>query len=81
MQTPDQGWQKGKKLVRPGDWNEIQVIACGPNIEVKLNGETTVQAKDDKSASGILALQLHSGVPMRVEFRNLQIRYFEGGKC
>jgi len=81
MKTPDEGWQKGRTLVKKGDWNEIQVIACGPRIEVKLNGTTTVQASDDKSASGILALQLHSGEPMRVEFRNLRIRKLEGGKC
>jgi hypothetical protein len=81
MKTPDEGWQKGKTLVRPGDWNEIQVIACGARIEVKLNGGTTVVAHDDKSASGILALQLHSGVPMRVEFRNMRIRHLERGKC
>ena len=81
MKTPDEGWQKGKTLVRQGDWNEIQVIACGPRIEIKLNGETTVKAEDDKSPSGILALQLHSGVPMRVEFRKMRIRHLERGQC
>ena len=81
MKTPDEGWQKGKTLVRKGDWNEIQVLACGPRIEVKLNGQTTVTAVDDKSPSGLLALQLHNGVPMRVEFRNIRIRRMEAGKC
>lgn len=60
MKTNDEGWQKGKTLVRRGDWNEIQVIACGPRIEIKLNGKTTVQAYDEKSPSGVLALQLSS---------------------
>lgn len=81
MKTYDEGWQKGKTLVRRGDWNEIQVLACGPRIEIKLNGTTTCTASDTQSASGILALQLHAGVPMRVEFRNIRIRRFEGGKC
>jgi hypothetical protein len=81
MKTADEGWQKGKTLVRKGDWNEIQVIACGPRVEIKLNGETTVQAYDQKSPSGLLALQLHSGVPMRVEFRNIRLRHLESGKC
>lgn len=80
MKTQDEGWQKGKNLVRKGDWNEIGVVACGPKIEVRLNGQTTVQAHDEKSPSGLLALQLHSGAPMRVEFRNLRIRKLEG-KC
>lgn len=81
MKTEDEGWRKGKTLVRKGDWNEIQVIACGPRVEIKLNGGTTVVGHDDKSPSGLLALQLHSGVPMRVEFRNVRIKRFEGGKC
>jgi hypothetical protein len=81
MKTPDEGWRKGKTLVRVGEWNEIQVLACGTRIEIKLNGQTTVVAHDDKSPSGILALQLHSGVPMRVEFRSMRIRHLEGGRC
>lgn len=81
MATPDEGWQKGKSLVRKGDWNELQVIACGPRIEIMLNGTTTVRATDEKSSSGVLALQLHSGVPMRVEFRNMRMKKLEGGTC
>jgi hypothetical protein len=78
MATPDQGWQKGKSLVRTGDWNEIEVIACGPRIDVKLNGTTTVQARDDRSAKGVLAIQLHSGTPMQVAVRRMRIRTLEG---
>jgi hypothetical protein len=81
MKTPDEGWQNAKTLVRKGDWNEIQVIACGPNVEIRLNGQTTVKAVDDKHLTGLLALQLHNGVPMRVEFRNMRIKRWEGGKC
>lgn len=81
MKTSDEGWQKGKTLVRKGDWNEIQVIACGPQVELKLNGETTIKSADDKHLSGLLALQLHNGAPMRVEFRNIRIRNLDGGKC
>lgn len=78
MATPDEGWQKGKSLVKPGDWNEIQVLACGPRIEVRLNGQTTVQAKDEKSPSGIVAIQLHSGKPMQVAIRRMRIKPLEG---
>jgi hypothetical protein len=78
MATPDEGWRKGKALVRPGDWNEIQVLACGPRIEVKLNAQTTVQARDDRAASGVIAIQLHSGKPMQVAVRKMRIRPMEG---
>jgi hypothetical protein len=81
MKTEDEGWQRGKTVVKKGDWNEFQVIACGPRVEIKLNGLTTVVGNDDKSPSGLLALQLHSGEAMRVEFRNMRIKRFAGGKC
>jgi hypothetical protein len=77
MATPDEGWRKGKALVRPGDWNEIQVLACGPQIEVRLNGQTTVQARDDRAASGVIALQLHSGKPMHVAIRKMKIKVMD----
>jgi hypothetical protein len=81
MKTEDEGWQKGKTLVRKGEWNEMQVIACGPRVEIRLNGGTTIVGHDDKALDGLLALQLHSGAAMRVEFRNIRIKRFEGGKC
>lgn len=78
MATPDQGWQRAKSLVRIGGWNEIQVVACGPRIEVKLNGQTTIQTTDSRSASGVLAIQLHDGKPMEVAVRRVRIKSREG---
>ncbi|MEX2262095.1 MAG: DUF1080 domain-containing protein [Bryobacteraceae bacterium] len=74
MKTPDEGWQVARKHVRPKDWNRIEVRAEGSRIRIWLNGVQTIDARDDKAASGIIALQLHSGEPMRVEFRNLKLK-------
>jgi hypothetical protein len=80
MKTEDQGWRAAKPHVRPKDWNLIEVRAEGPRIRIWLNGAQTIDALDEKARSGVLALQLHSGEPMRVEFRNLKIKLLYAGE-
>ena len=71
------GWKgKGETVVKPGDWNLVEVICQGRHITIKLNGLTTVELDDDMSASGILALQVHRGPKMEVSFRNLKIKKY-----
>ncbi len=64
-------------LPRPGEWNEYRIVARGPRIELELNGERTCELVDHDPQhgrrAGVLALQLHQGPPMRVEFRNLRL--------
>ncbi len=74
MRTPGEGWEKGRTLYRKGDWNRVEIYAQGPKMRLLLNGVETVSVTDDKSASGVIALQLHKGEPMRVEFRNLKLK-------
>jgi hypothetical protein len=62
------------------DWNCYAIRAIGNRITLYLNGLKTVDyAESDETIaqSGIIALQVHSGGPLRVEFRNLRIREFE----
>ena len=74
MKTPDEGWQIGQKVYRKGDWNTYEILADGPHIRLKLNGTRTVDTTDDKAASGIIAIQLHAGEPMRVEVRSVKLK-------
>jgi hypothetical protein len=63
--------------IKKGDWNQYVVTVKGPHLVHKINGNTTSEVIDhsDKALkSGILALQLHAGPPMKVEFRNLRIK-------
>ena len=66
------------KHVNQDDWNEYHVIARGPLITLKINGVIMSQVIDNerqKSAgSGILAVQLHGGPPMKVQVRNLRLK-------
>lgn len=81
MKTPDEGWRKAQSVVRKGDWNAYEIHAEGDRIRLTLNGVLTIDTRDNKAREGVLALQLHTGDPMRVEFRNMRIRYLgKGGK-
>jgi hypothetical protein len=65
------------EVLKKNDWNEYVIRAEGDHIVLKINGHTTVDyhEPDDKIArTGLLALQVHSGGPMRIEFRNIRIR-------
>jgi hypothetical protein len=78
MKTPDEGWQKGKTVVRTGDWNRYEILAQGNHFRLSLNGLVTIDTTDDKAASGLIALQLHSGAPMQVEYRKLTLKALGG---
>lgn len=66
--------------VKAGDWNEYVVIARGNHLVQKLNGVTTVDLVDEDAEKGkregLLALQVHQGPPMTVQFRNIRIKQF-----
>ena len=66
--------QAGDIHVKPGDWNTYEILARGHRIKTALNGNLCVDLEDnDGDLQGMIALQLHSGGPMEVQFRNLQI--------
>ena len=64
-------------VLKKSDWNEYTIRAERDHITLKINGVTTVDYKEadaDIARSGIVALQVHSGGPMRVDFRNIRIK-------
>ncbi|MBI3864590.1 MAG: DUF1080 domain-containing protein [Planctomycetia bacterium] len=63
--------------LRKDDWNSYVIRAQGDHIVLTVNGVTTVDYRETDDAiarEGIIALQVHSGGPLRVEFRSLRIR-------
>jgi hypothetical protein len=66
-----------QKSIRQNDWNEYVVVARGPHLVHKINGNVTSEVIDnsDKAAkSGVLALQLHAGPAMTVQFKDVRIK-------
>ncbi len=64
------------------DWNDYIVIAQGNHLQHFINGKQTADVTDEDEAraakSGILALQLHAGEPMTVQFKNIRIKSLSG---
>ncbi|MDP7496080.1 MAG: DUF1080 domain-containing protein, partial [Roseibacillus sp.] len=64
-----------KKKINPGEWNTYTIVAKGNVLTHKVNGATTSEIVDEENAkrslSGVLALQLHAGGPMRVEAKDI----------
>lgn len=66
-----------EKLFKLDDWNDVVIVARGPKIRHYMNGKLIVDFTDSDPqrslAEGILALQLHAGKPMWVEFKKIRI--------
>jgi len=63
--------------LRKDDWNTYTIRARGDHVVLKINDFTTVDYHEPDpgiAKKGIIAVQVHSGGPLRVEFRNLRIR-------
>ncbi len=63
--------------VKPNDWNEYTVIAQGGRVVLKINGVTMCELEDrdpKRLVHGWLALQVHVGPPMRVQFKDIYLR-------
>ena len=72
-------WDKsGEAHVKPGEWNTYEIVARGSHIRTSINGELCVDLEDPAGArQGIFALQLHSGGPTEVRFRNLKLEVLD----
>ena len=64
--------------IKHEDWNEYVVIAKGNHLQHFINGVPTVDVTDEQDSkaakSGVLALQLHVGGPMTVQFKDIRIK-------
>jgi hypothetical protein len=67
-----------EKLFKLDDWNDVIIVAKGNRIQHYLNGALILDFTDNDPKlalrEGILALQLHAGAPMSVDFKNIRIK-------
>ena len=63
------------RTVKPGEWTDLLVTAVGDDITVSLNGVEVTELLGDKKClkEGHIALQLHGGQDMKVQFKDLAI--------
>lgn len=63
--------------IKHEDWNEYKVVAKGNHLQHFINGKQTIDVTDEHSGAakeGILALQIHSGPAMVVQFKDLLLK-------
>ncbi len=64
--------------IKSEDWNDYKIVAKGNHLQHFINGKQTIDVTDDDSANaakeGLLALQIHAGPPMTVQFKDIVIK-------
>jgi len=73
---PDSGQaREAKRLMRPeGEWNTIRIQAKGDTFTCWINNEKASEYTDPNfSGAAPLGLQIHGGVEMKCEYRNVKI--------
>jgi len=63
--------------IRRGEWNEAVIVANGNRITYTINGHLMTDLTDDSPRAlkdGLIALQLHSGVVMEIQFKDIRIK-------
>jgi hypothetical protein len=67
------------KTYLKGEWNRIRVVCQGPKISYFLNGVLMSELTDngpDSSRKGFIALQMHQGPPMKIQYKNIYLKEF-----
>lgn len=69
---PDAEAQKALKF---GEWNTMKIRVVGGHVTTWLNGQQMIDLEDEKigKANGSIALQIHSGGGIKVNWRNLKV--------
>ena len=74
----------GEPWFKLEEWHEYHLICRGPELTLKVDGRLVAEVTDNdpkqQDFSGILAMQLHSGPPMTVQFKDIRIKRLDEAK-
>jgi hypothetical protein len=63
-----------KEALKEGEWNRMKIVAKGNTYTVTINGKQVIEyVSDTAKESGPIGLQVHPGVKMKVEFRDVTV--------
>jgi pimeloyl-ACP methyl ester carboxylesterase/prenyltransferase beta subunit len=73
------GDKKAVRSVRKGDWNQYSIRANSKHVTLSLNGKQSVKYDEAEpeskiSRTGRIAVQIHAGPALEVQFRDLRIQ-------
>ncbi len=67
-----------QRKIRKDDWNDYHVLARGGRMVHTINGQIMSEVFDHDSTlgrrRGLLGVQVHVGPPMKVEYRNIELK-------
>jgi hypothetical protein len=65
-----------ENILKPGEWNTMRVKVVGPDVTTWLNGREMTHLSDSLigKANGRIALQIHDGGGIKVQWKNLVIQ-------
>lgn len=72
-----------QKSIKTKDWNDYEVEVRGARMKHTINGKLmseTVDRDHKHARSGVLALQVHKGPPMTVQFRKIRLEELDAKK-
>ncbi len=66
--------ESGERFVKENDWNTYEIVAVGSRIRTAINGNLCADVDDDTLLKqGVIGLQIHSGGPTEVRFKDIQL--------
>jgi hypothetical protein len=73
-----------KEALKPtNEWNDVVLIADGNHVKYSINGHLMTELIDDNPKAlkeGVVALQLHKGFVMKVQYKDIELKVLEEGK-
>ncbi len=67
-----------KTIVNPNDWNDLEIVAEGNKLTHFINGKVIAEVIDNdpenRKEKGLIGVQVHVGPPMKVEYKDMQIK-------
>jgi hypothetical protein len=65
-----------------GDWNDIDLIVDGNHVQYSINGHLMTELIDESPKAvlkgGVIALQMHHGFTMDIQFKDASIKFLPG---
>jgi len=69
-------------LHNTGGWNEIVLIVNGNHFQYYINGHLMTEMTDESPKAvlkgGVIALQMHAGFTMDIQFKDISIKFLDG---
>lgn len=69
-----------KDAIKQNDWNDVVLVADGNHITYTINGHLMTDLTDQSPhalSEGVIALQLHRGFVMKVQFKDIMLKTME----